>query len=272
MMETALHTLAPEALLADFAEARLRVMGVEILDVGLEDAARILESFIRDRTCAHCVYFVNTHTLNLAYEDADYLNVLRSADAVFGDGTGVRWAARALAGVRLKDNVNGTDLIPRLFEAWAGRGYRYYLLGATPDAIERAAAHAQARFQGWELAGHHHGYLDSLDQRDLIARINASGADMLLVGMGNPKQEQWLHLQRRGLEVPLCIGVGGLFTYWSGDLTRAPSWVRHLGHEWLHLLVKQPQKFRRYILGNPRFLLRVARTALQSRLHARGER
>jgi N-acetylglucosaminyldiphosphoundecaprenol N-acetyl-beta-D-mannosaminyltransferase len=244
---------------------RLPVLDVDILDVTLDDALGILETLLRDRSRAHCVYFVNAHTLNVANEDAAYLRVLQSADVVFGDGTGVRWAARALHNVRLKDNVNGTDLIPQFFSALAGRGHRYYLLGATPEAIERAVAFARDAFSGWDLAGYHHGYLDALDQHQIVQDINASGADMLLVGMGNPKQEQWIHQHRDLLEIPLCIGVGGLFTYWSGDLTRAPTWIRRFGYEWLHLLARQPHKFRRYVLGNPKFLWRVADRWLNGR-------
>jgi N-acetylglucosaminyldiphosphoundecaprenol N-acetyl-beta-D-mannosaminyltransferase len=81
---------------------------------------------------------------------------------------------------------------------------------------------------------------------------------LLLVGMGNPGQERWIATHRAQLQVPVCIGVGGLFTYWSGHLDRAPAWVRGIGFEWLHLLIRQPEKGRRYLLGNPLFLGRLA--------------
>ena len=77
--------------------------------------------------------------------------------------------------------------------------------------------------------------------------------------MGNPRQEQWLHEYRRQLDVSLCLGVGGLFHYWAGGLRRAPGWLRHLGDEWLGILLQQPHKARRYLLGNPLFLWRIVR-------------
>lgn len=237
----------------------LPVLGVPVCDMSMDEAVRHLEQLMRG-PAPHAVFFVNAHTLNRACDDPAYRDVLTSAERVYGDGTGVRWAARLLHGHRLRDNVNGTDIVPRLFNDLAGRGLRYFLLGNTAERIAQAAAHARATYPGWVQAGYHHGYLGEADHAAVIEQINASGAQLLLVGMGNPMQEQWIarHLPR--LKVPLCMGTGGLFDYWVGDLVRAPAWVRRLGYEWLHLLIRQPHKARRYLIGNPLFLLRVARS------------
>lgn len=240
-----------------------RVFGVKVLDVPMTEAIRLLTRDIEQFDGrARSIFFVNAHTLNVAATDPEFRSVLTSADYVFGDGTGVRWAVRLLHGERLRDNVNGTDLIPAFFEATAGRGYRYYMLGATPEAIERASTKALELFPGWELAGYHHGYVDETSSRKVIAEINAAKPEVLLVGMGNPLQERWILKHRFDLQVPLCFGIGGLFTYWSGDLVRAPVWVRKLGYEWLHLLLLQPHKFQRYVFGNPLFLARVAKSRI----------
>lgn len=234
------------------------VFGVPVVDLTMDEALEICLRTLRSEGAeTRALYFVNAHTLNTAYTDEGYRRVLRSADWVFGDGTGVRWAFRFLHGVRLRDNVNGTDLVPRLLSQ--PHGFRYFLLGASAEAIERAAAHAREAFPGWELVGHHHGYVPVTGCDELVRRINASRPHLLLVGMGNPKQELWIHAHRSALRVPLCMAIGGLFTYWSGDLRRAPRWMRRLGCEWLHLLLAQPRKFRRYVLGNPLFLLRLLR-------------
>lgn len=242
----------------------LSVLGVPVSDLTMDQALAYFEQLLMaPRTRAHAVFYVNAHTLNVACDEPGFRDVLRGADRVFGDGTGVRWGVRWLHGHQLRDNVNGTDVVPLLFSRLAGRGLRYFLLGNTPERIERAAAHARAAFPGWELAGFHHGYLAQLDAADhaaVIDKINASGAHMLLVGMGNPKQEQWIARHLPQLTVPLCMATGGLFDYWVGDLVRAPGWVRRLGHEWLHLLIRQPHKAKRYLIGNPKFLARVARS------------
>jgi N-acetylglucosaminyldiphosphoundecaprenol N-acetyl-beta-D-mannosaminyltransferase len=241
----------------------LQVLGVEIADLSMDEALALIERMLTMKPVRpRAVYFVNTHTLNLACADADFRDVLRQANYVFGDGTGVRWASRMLHGHPPKDNVNGTDLTPLLFQRTAGRGFRYFLLGNTPERIARAAQYTQRTFPGWTLAGFHHGYLDGDDHAEVVARINAARPHLLLVGMGNPLQERWIATHLHRLQVPVCMGIGGLFDYWSGDLERAPTWVRRLGHEWLHLLLRQPHKFKRYILGNPAFLLRVAASKL----------
>ena len=238
--------------------AERSIFGVPITDVSMRDALAICDSLLGSSpTPSRSIFFVNASTLNLAWEDPAYRAVLADADRVFGDGTGVRWAVRFLHGARLLDNVNGTDLAPALL----GRelGLRYYLLGASADAIERAAAHARVAFPGWQLVGHHDGYVEIESCDALVEKINASRPHLLLVGMGNPKQELWIHAQRARLAVPLCMGIGGLLDYWAGDLERAPAWVRGLGFEWVHLLLAQPRKFRRYVFGNPLFLARLAR-------------
>jgi N-acetylglucosaminyldiphosphoundecaprenol N-acetyl-beta-D-mannosaminyltransferase len=241
--------------------ATMRILDVDIWDATMDQAIAALGHEIEKFTgTSRSVYFVNAHTLNVATEDQRYRKTLASADYVFGDGTGVRWAARLVHGRPLRDNVNGTDLVPRFFEATAGRGYRYYLLGATDAVIARAAGNARTLFPGWTLAGYHHGYLDAEAESQVVEEINALACQVLLVGMGNPLQEAFIERNRARLEVPLCMGTGGLFTYWAGDLVRAPAWVRKAGYEWLYLLLVQPHKFKRYVWGNPLFLSRVARS------------
>jgi N-acetylglucosaminyldiphosphoundecaprenol N-acetyl-beta-D-mannosaminyltransferase len=235
------------------------VLGVGIANVSMSDATEIVGAMLRRRDgCTRRVYFVNAHSLNIAASDPIYRNVLNSADTVFGDGTGVRWAARR-RGVRLRDNVNGTDFIPSLFRATADRGHSCYLLGGDAATAEMAGDFARRTFPGWRLLGWHHGYLaDEATDAAVLARINAAKPDLLLVGMGNPLQEKWIHGHLPMLHVPVCIGVGGLFDFWAGNVSRSPRWLRRLGHEWLWRLVQEPRRMaRRYLIGNPLFLVRV---------------
>ena len=238
--------------------SQVHILGVRIHNASSEEAIDLIEELLHeDRAATSSIYIVNAHTLNLACESYPYRKVLNSGDVVFADGTGARWAAR-LRGTRLKANLVGTDLVPKLFQTTAGRGYRYFLLGADASTIQRAAAACQKMFPGWGLAGFHHGYVqDEADATKVIGEINATRADVLLVGMGNPLQEQWIHRHRGSLQVPVSIGVGGLFDHWAGNLKRAPAWIRRHGLEWTQLLLQQPHKWRRYLLGNPKFLFRI---------------
>jgi len=243
------------------ADTRLRILGVSILNVTRARAIQMLEEVLRCRDGrARTVYFVNAHTLNLAAADHAYCAVLNRADFVFADGTGVRWAAR-LQKVRVRDNLVGTDFTPALFQAACGQGYSYYLLGADARTVASAAEYARRRFPGWSLAGYHHGYLsDKRSTCAVIDQINQAAPDLLLVAMGNPIQERWLDAHRCRLRVRVALGVGGLFDYWAGNVSRAPLWLRRLGHEWLWRLFQQPRlKARRYLIGNPLFLARILR-------------
>lgn len=263
---TVLGARATAGALADSGDASLlSILGVPVTDVVMDEALAMIDAMLTLQPArSHSVYYVNAHTLNVASDDPSARAVLQQADRVFGDGTGVRWAARLLHGSPMKDNVNGTDLVPLIFSRFANRGLRYFLLGNTPERIGLAAAHAREAFPGWAQAGFHHGFLLGKDSTPVIEQINASGAHMLLVGMGNPIQEKWIHDHLPQLKVPVCMAIGGLFDYWVGDLVRAPAWVRRIGYEWLHLLIRQPHKAQRYLIGNPKFLARVLRSRLLS--------
>jgi len=248
--------------MASLDELRLTVLGVTILNVTKSRGIELLENVFRQNQArAHSVFFVNANVLNLACGDPAYRAVLQGSDFVFADGTGIRWAAR-LQGVRLADNLVGTDFTPALFSATAGRGYSYFLLGGDENTVVQAAGYAQDRFPGWRLAGYHHGFLkDDSHNAAALEKINAARPHVLLVGMGNPLQERWIAANQSRLRAPVCLAIGGLFDYWAGNVSRAPQWIRRIGHEWIWRLYQQPfDKARRYLIGNPLFLWRIFRT------------
>lgn len=247
------------------ADRVFELFGVRVTDVTRPRAVELIRGLLEDPAGrARRVYFVNAHTLNLAAEDVEYRAVLNAADYVFGDGTGVRWAAR-MRGIRVRDNVNGTDLVPELLDATAARGFRCFLLGAEPHIVQRAAHWAATRFAGWQFVGWHHGFLDAERNRGVIAQINRLRPHLLLVAQGNPLQERWIHQHTAELEVAVAMGVGGLLNFWSGAVPRAPRWMRQWGIEWVWVLLQQRHKARRYLVGNPKFLARALAEAWRYR-------
>ncbi len=259
---TAILTAPDVALLHDRpvdVDRIVTLLGVAVTDVTRARAVAIMERLISDPADrCRSVFFVNAHTLNVSCEEPDFRGVLNAADYVFNDGTGVRWAARQ-RGIELRQNLCGTDLIPEFLDATAGQGHRLFLLGAAEDTIHGAADYVRKRFPGWTVAGAHNGYVHGPGGDAIIDEINEFAADLLLVGMGNPLQERWIDRCQSRLRVPLAIGVGGLFDHWVGKPRRAPLWVRRAGCEWMHKLMLQPHKWRRYLLGNPAFLYRMTR-------------
>lgn len=240
---------------ASMSGDEVTILGVRFDRVSRSAAVADMEGRF-SRHAAVKVYIVNAHTLNLACARPGYRDILNAADLLLNDGSGVQIASR-LAGKPFPDNLVGTDLVPELCAAAVRRGVSVYLLGGESGVAERAGDELRRRIPGLKIAGSHHGYLGQEHGPRVIESINRSGAGIVLVAFGNPLQETWIHNNAPGLKCDLCIGVGGLFDHLSGRLRRAPAWMRRAGIEWVHILLCQPHKWKRYILGNPLFAWRV---------------
>ena len=236
----------------------LRFFGIEMANTTMEETLSWLTGRARGRERT-LLAFVNPDCLNTAYVNPDYKQVLQQASRVLPDGIGVNVGCR-MQGVAMRSNLNGTDLFPRLCEALAGTGQSIYLLGAQPGRAEATARAMQEKYPQLNVAGTHHGYFDAEGEAAVIHDINASGADILLVAMGAPRQEMWLSRHAEALQVPVRMGVGGLFDYYSGSIPRAPLWMREIGLEWVWRLLQEPGRmWKRYLIGNPLYLFRIWR-------------
>lgn len=203
--------------------------------------------------------FVNADCMNISTQNSQYRHCLQSCcDRVFADGSGVRIAS-ICKGISPKDNLNGTDMFPRLCEQAADAGLSIFLLGADKGIAAIAAKNMQRKYPNLKIAGTHHGFIDNpAIEANVINEINHSGASILLVAMGAPKQELWLAKHKHQLNVGVGIGVGGLFDFYAEKVKRAPLWVRQIGMEWICRLNEEPKRmWKRYILGNPLFIYRV---------------
>jgi N-acetylglucosaminyldiphosphoundecaprenol N-acetyl-beta-D-mannosaminyltransferase len=234
----------------------LHFFGVDIVNTTMSEALDWIEERIQKQQKA-LLAFVNPACLNIAYTDKAYLHVLQQADRVLPDGIGINIGCRLLNQALLA-NVNGTDMFPRLCERAAAGGYSLFLLGGLPDVAAQAAQAMQQRYPDLKIAGTQDGFFKPDDENQVIATINASGAAILLVGFGVPKQELWLAQHHGQLQVTVQMGIGGLFDYYSGRIPRAPVWMREIGMEWSWRLLQEPGRmWRRYLIGNPLFLYRV---------------
>jgi alpha-1,3-mannosyltransferase len=228
--------------------------------VDVSTAAHAVERL--DRRRAHAaptsVFFANAHTLNQAATSTRTRAALKRS-IVFNDGLGVDLASRLLFGRAFPENLNGTDFVPHYLMHSRHR-HRVFLLGGRPGIAARAAERIAHLAPRHEIAGCHHGYFDPNEADALIDTIRRSHADLLLVAMGDPRQQLWLmeHLQETGCR--LGIGVGALFDFMAGAVPRAPDWVRAARLEWLYRVSQEPGRlWRRYFVGMPIFLLRVTR-------------
>lgn len=235
----------------------IRLFGVELFDTTLECAAGWLIERAWYGKQVH-VAFANAHCINVMYRDQVYQWAFTHADRIFVDGSGMAIAARA-SGMKLTENVNGTDLFPVLCATAAKFNTGLFLFGGQAGVAAQAAEKMTARIPGLRISGTRHGYLQTSDEEaELIETINASGARIVLVGMGVPGQEIWIARNRHRLSARVIMGVGGLFDYYSGRIPRAPQLLRRAGLEWTWRLAMEPRRLAgRYIHGNCEFLARL---------------
>jgi alpha-1,3-mannosyltransferase len=240
------------------------ILGIMVKDVTAGEAVALVDSNVVEGRRA-AVAYLNAHTALQAVANKQLRQALMGF-LVFNDGVGVDIAARMKYGARFSDNLNGTDFTPR-YLAETKHKFRIYLLGAQPGVAADVAKIFAARFPQHNIAGYHDGYFSAHQSADVAQTIRASGANLLLVAMGNPAQEIWIaeNLEKTG--AVLAFGVGALFDFTAGRFPRAPEFVRKLRAEWLYRLAKEPKRlWQRYTVNNVAFLSRAAWDALNYRV------
>jgi exopolysaccharide biosynthesis WecB/TagA/CpsF family protein len=245
------------------------VFGVPLARVTPEEALNEIER-LHGSEAPGLVAHVNAYTLNSAVGDPTYGDVLRRADLILNDGKGVMLAARLL-GDRFPADLNGNFFTPLLLRRAAERGWPVYFLGAKPGVAAAAAEQLVDQIPGLDVRGARDGYFSPAELDGVIADIRESGADLLLVALGNPAQERWLddHLEKTGARIG--VGVGAFFDFQTGTVQRAPRWMNRMGLEWVHRLLLEPRRmWRRYLVGNPLFVLRVLRARFGGASRGRG--
>jgi N-acetylglucosaminyldiphosphoundecaprenol N-acetyl-beta-D-mannosaminyltransferase len=242
----------------------INLFDIEFANMTMVDAVALIEKTVAAGGQSKIIYFINPDCLNKTFSDGNYLETLQKADHIFPDGIGLTIACKMLRSP-LRENVNGTDMLPFLCAMAAAHGHSIFLLGGRPGVAERMADNISQKY-GVKIAGTHHGFFDHEKDTTVIEAINISGADIVLVAFGAPLQEKWIAANSRELRTKVALGVGGLFDFYSGNTRRAPRWVREIGMEWVYRIIQEPGRmWRRYVIGNPLFLLRVLFWRLRSR-------
>jgi N-acetylglucosaminyldiphosphoundecaprenol N-acetyl-beta-D-mannosaminyltransferase len=237
---------------------------VEVFDIPIDLArpAELLERIVgwaAEDGPPRRVMYANAHVLNQSRAIPALGDALRGADVVYCDGHGVRLAARALD-AEMPHRMTGADCMWAFARLCAQAGASVYLLGSEPGVAQEAAARLRARCPALDVAGCHHGYFEPGSPHDdrVIEDLRERRPDIVLVGMGSPKQELWVQRHAADLDCRVLWTVGALFDYLSGRVPRAPSWLADNGLEWIFRLAIEPQRmWRRYLLGNPVFVHRV---------------
>ncbi|MBV9081015.1 MAG: WecB/TagA/CpsF family glycosyltransferase, partial [Elusimicrobia bacterium] len=239
----------------DAASAASDILGVRVDRLSRRDALARASAFLDDSRCRHVVT-ANALLLLDAERNPELKRACADADLVVADSVGLVWAARAhrqSAVVRYP----GIDFARDLCSAAARAGKSVFLLGAREGVAAAAAEFLQRSVPGLKLAGKHDGFFDE-NEESVAREIAASGASVVLVALGMPKQELWIYRWKNRLPGGVAVGVGGSFDVWAGRVPRAPRWMQTSGLEWLFRAAWEPSRWGR-IARLPGFVWKVLR-------------
>jgi len=241
------------------------VLGVNISAVDVEYAVdKITRCAARDIPLS--VSALAVHGVMAGFYDSLHRRRLNGIDLVAPDGQPVRWALRWIHGVSLGDRIRGSELTFKVIEAAADKNLPIYLYGSTESCLKLFAQRLKISFPKLNIAGiepSRFRKISELEKKEVIKRINESGARIVFVGLGCPRQEVWVYEYQQCLNMPL-IAVGAAFSFLSGILPQAPKWMQRVGLEWFYRLMQEPRRlWRRYIILNPVYLGNVLLEALR---------
>jgi N-acetylglucosaminyldiphosphoundecaprenol N-acetyl-beta-D-mannosaminyltransferase len=244
--------------------ARVSVFGVGVDAQRFDDAVATLLNWTYERRKAY-VCTCPVYTLMMSREHPAIGNAISRADMVTADGIPIVWAQHRL-GHPEAERVYGPDLMLALSKKTANTGIGHFFWGGLPGVPERLAGALTTRYPGLRVVDTFSPPVEpvaTMPNPEAVERINRSGADVVWVGLGSPKQDLWMSLYRPVLNAPLLIGVGAAFDLLSGVKRQAPRWMQRSGLEWLFRLLQEPSRLgRRYVVYNPKFIWLVLKHGL----------
>ncbi|MFD1179562.1 WecB/TagA/CpsF family glycosyltransferase [Paenibacillus puldeungensis] len=232
------------------------VFGIPVCKWGMQETVAYLTQVINSGV-PHHIITANPIMMMAAIENPDYKAMMKTAELIIPDGTGVVWASQK-GGEPVAERVPGYDLLHELMKQGEKLGWRVYLLGSTPEVIQETARRLAAQYPGVTIAGYHDGYFGPDEDEEIIQEIIQAAPHLLFVARGADTQEPWIAKYKATLGVPVMMGVGGSFDVISGRTKRAPKAFQKLRLEWLYRLLKEPTRFGR-MMALPKFAIRVLR-------------
>ena len=240
---------------------RVDVLGVGVSAIDMPAALDEIERWIDGRE-PHYVCVTGVHGVMESQHDPELRRIHNASGLTTPDGMPMVWAGR-WAGARGMTRVYGPDLLLAVCERAHARGWSSFFYGGKPGVPERLAARLQGRFPGLRVVGTYSPPFRAPtadEDAAMVERINASGADLVWVGLSTPKQERWMAAHVGRLSAPVLLGVGAAFDIHAGTLAQAPPWMRRVGLEWAYRLAREPRRlWRRYLSIIPRFALAIVR-------------
>ena len=232
---------------------KINIRGIEFDSVTMDEAVDICRRFLDDASGgARVIHTPNAEIVQMCVEKNEYYSLINSADLIIPDGAGVILASRILRSPLLKGKVAGIELCENLIKLSAEKEKSVFFLGGKPGVAESAALKMKERYPALRVAGCSDGYFK--DDAAVIRKINDSGASVLLVCLGVPRQEKWMYSHRGELRTQFMGGFGGSFDIFAGISRRAPRVFIKMNLEWLYRLIREPRRIGR-MMKLPKFIL-----------------
>ncbi|HUI65683.1 MAG TPA: WecB/TagA/CpsF family glycosyltransferase [Bacteroidota bacterium] len=236
----------------------VRLLDVRIDSIDREGLEQMIFSTVRDGQ-ARMYQYVNVHAVNLARTDQRFRGIINGATVTYCDGEGLRVGARLL-GRRLPPRTVLTYWVWDLCRLMEERGLSAYFLGGRQPVVDRAVSTLRCRYPKLKVAGWHHGFFEKRgsESKVVVDEINRASPDILFVGFGMPIQEYWISENLSSLSAGIVLPAGSMIDYIAGEKKPAPPWMANHGLEWFYRFMHEPRRlWKRYLLGNPLFLIRI---------------
>ena len=233
---------------------KVNILGVNVDMVTIDQAAdKIIEFLSEDKL--HSVFTPNAEIIMAAYRDKEFADILNHSELLTADGIGVVYASRILK-KPISERAAGYDIACRVLEKISESNHKLFLFGGKPGVAEQARDKLLAKYPKLSIVGTRNGYFKPEEDAEIVSEINASGADIVFVCLGAPKQEKWIDAQRDNLKVKVAMGIGGSLDVFAGTVERAPAFFCNHGLEWLYRLYKEPWRIGR-MMELPKFAATV---------------
>ncbi len=241
------------------ASNRENILGTHVNTLNMEMALAQLDHWVQERSCQY-VCCTPAHSIMDGYNQPELRRIFNSSGMTVPDGMAVVWLLK-LKGHRHVGRVYGPDLLMAACMVGCKKGYRHYFYGGNAGVTEKLAQRLSTQYPGLQIAGIHtppFRQLTGEEDAEVVMQLNDSGADIVWVGLGSPKQEVWIKEHRNRIKAPVMIGIGAAFDFLSGNKPQAPIWMQRNGLEWLFRFGNEPKRLWPRYSQYPKFALLVA--------------
>ena len=240
---------------------RMRLMNTEIDNLTMDETLDAIDSLIKEDNCSYVVTPNVDHIVQLE-KDEELKRVYENASLILTDGKPLIWISNWYK-TPIKGKISGSDLFPRVCELAAKKGYTMYLLGAAEGVADKAAKNLMDKYKGLNIVGTYSppfGFeKDKVELKKIERQIQEVHPDILIVGLGCPKQEKYMYHHCKELDVPISFGLGASIDFEAGNIKRAPRWMSEHGLEWLYRITQDPKRLAKRYLVDDMKIISIAR-------------